>query len=296
MINVPASGRFRRQRQAARPLRPGEALPVARRDRPPPLVPGLQIRELRHEDGRLDRLHPEIAAHARVVVALGLPVHPQAPQKPRQTGIVRRDRARVPRASQVLRRIEREGGHRAECPRRALLVGRPDRLAGVFENGDAAASGDFQDRLHVRALAVEMDRLDRLRAGRDGRFEPGRVEVERARLDVHEDGPRVQARDFTGRREEGKGARDHLVPGADTERHQSDEQGVRPGRDPDGVGGPDLGGEGALELLVGGPHHEPAARENLRDAPRDFAVQLRFLASQVEERDRILRVHERREF
>jgi hypothetical protein len=47
---------------------------------------------------------------------------------------------------------------------------------------------------------------------------------------------------------------------------------------------------------LAGPHDEPTGRENLRDAPRDLAVQFRLLARQVEEGIGFCESMERREF
>ena len=86
-------------------------------------------------------------------------------------------------------------------------------------------------------------------------------------------------------------ARDHLVSRSDAERHQGDEQRVGPGRNADRMGGADLFREGLLERLVGGTHHEASRREDLLHAPRDLALQLLVVTSQVEQRNRFGGAH-----
>ena len=125
------------------------------------------MRQLREKHGGLDRVHPKIAADPRVVVARGLAVQPQVAQELRRRAVVRRDGTGVSRAPQVLRGIEGEGAHPPHRPRGPLPVGRADRLARVFDHGQLMTCGDFQNRAHVGALPVQMNRFNCLGAPGD---------------------------------------------------------------------------------------------------------------------------------
>ena len=65
----------------------------------------------------------------------------------------------------------------------------------VLENGNPFPLRHVSNRIHVGALAVEMDGLDELRPRRDRFLELRGVQVERIRLDVDEDRPRAQPRE-----------------------------------------------------------------------------------------------------
>ena len=60
--------------------------------------------------------------------------------------------------AEVLGRIEAEAAERAERARLRAAVARAVRLCGVLDHGEAVPGGDRADRIHVRHLAVEVDR------------------------------------------------------------------------------------------------------------------------------------------
>ena len=96
--------------------------------------------------------------------------------------------AAVAGGAEVLRGEEAEAAvvaHRARPP--PLVLG-ADGLGGVLNHDQAATPGDVQDRVHLGALAVEVDGNDRLRARRNAALDLRGVDVVRVRQDVHEDG------------------------------------------------------------------------------------------------------------
>ncbi len=97
-----------------------------------------------------------------------------------------------------------------------------------------------------------------------------RVEVQGARVHVHEDGPR--ARLHHGEPGEGGGDRggDHLVAGSHAERAQGEREGVGAVPDRDRVPRAERRGQLALEGLPLGAQDEPAGVED----PRHRLVQL----------------------
>ena len=76
------------------------------------------------------------------------------------------------------------------------------------------------------ALAEQVDRHDGLGGRRDPPLDGRRIDVERGRVDVGEDGPGAQPGDGAGRGEEGEAGQDHLVARPDVEGHQRQQQGV----------------------------------------------------------------------
>ena len=64
--------------------------------------------------------------------------------------------------------------------------------------------GDLQDRVHVGGLAEEVDGDNGLGARCDEIFDPGRVQIERLRVDVGEDGAGTEQRGGLGGGDEGE--------------------------------------------------------------------------------------------
>ena len=77
-----------------------------------------------------------------------------------ELGVVGAHRATVSESANVVARIERERGGRAERARSPAAVARPVRLRGVFENEQAVRLGERLDSGHVARLTIEMDGED----------------------------------------------------------------------------------------------------------------------------------------
>ena len=92
---------------------------------------------------------------------------------------------------------------RAHRSGRLSLVGRADRLRGIFDDRHAAPRrAVVEDRVHVGALPVEMDGDDRARARRDRRVDRGGIDVVGLGIDVDEPRRRARRDDRAGGREE----------------------------------------------------------------------------------------------
>ena len=130
-----------------------------------------------------------------------------------------------------------------------------------------------------------MDGQEGLGTGRDGRLDFVRVDVEGQGVDVDEDGLGVEAMDDAGRGEEGERRGDDFVAGADIQGHEGDEQGVRAGRDADGVGGAGIGGHGLLEFLDFGTHDEVLGVANVVDDGPDLVADGPVLGFEIEQRN-----------
>ena len=83
--------------------------------------------------------------------------------------------------------IEPEDACAAERAGGLAFVPPAERLAAVFDHGDAEAVGDAGVEVHVGRVAEGLDGEDGPGAGCDGTLEQDGVHVERDRLDVDED-------------------------------------------------------------------------------------------------------------
>jgi hypothetical protein len=86
-------------------------------------------------------------------------------------------------------------------------------LGRVLEHREPVLGCDRQDRIHVRRVAVEVDRQDQLRARRDRRLELRGVHRERGRLHVDEHGAGAVQQDRLAGGDEGVRDGYHLVAG-----------------------------------------------------------------------------------
>jgi len=94
------------------------------------------------------------------------------------------------------------------------------RLGAVFDHAEVVTAREAQDRLEVGGLAVEVNREDRLGARRDRRREPGRVERERTRVNVHQHRRRAAQLNGHDRRHGGVRDGDDLIARPDAARSQ----------------------------------------------------------------------------
>ena len=121
--------------------------------------------------------------------------------------------------------------------------------------------------LDRRRPAEEVHGHDRLRPRGDPPLDVGRVEVQRRRVDVGEDGRRAAAGDRLGGREERERRADHLVARADPERVEHEHERVGAVRDADRLLDAEVLGRLALEALDLGAEDEAAALERRARTP-----------------------------
>ncbi len=129
-----------------------------------------------------------------------------------------------PKREEVLRReeAERRGDARRD-------PGRAEGLRGVLDDRQA----EPPQRLDRRRAAEQVHGHDRLRPLRDPPLDVGRVEVQRRRVDVGEDGRRAAPGDRLGGRVERERRADDLVALADAERVEHEHERVGAVRDAD---------------------------------------------------------------
>jgi hypothetical protein len=160
-----------------------------------------QMRQLDSQDGGLQRIEAEIPADAFVKILRLRAVIPQQTEVMREVRIAGRDEPAVAECTEVLAREKREAPDRAHRSSRLTPVGRANGLGGIFHDWHARPSRSREDRVHVSAESVEMDRQNRARARGDCRIDRGRIDVAGPGIDVDEPRRRAKTDDRSGRRE-----------------------------------------------------------------------------------------------
>ena len=116
----------------------------------------------------------------------------------------------------------------------------------------------------------------------DERLHSSSGEIERLRIDVAEDRPRTDPGNRSGGRKKRERRGDHLIAGADLERHQREQQRIGSG------GHADAGGRAAIarDFFLQRPHvlakNELLARANRFDDLHDFGADLCVLRLKIE--------------
>ena len=132
------------------------------------------------------------------------------------------------------------------------LIGGADRLRGILDDGDCRPPGQLHDRIHIGALAEQMDRQNRLRACAHRRGHRDRVDIERLAVDVHEHGPRAKPRD-------GRPSRKRNTPSSRLRRRRrrrapsGEQQRIGARGHGDGVANPELDRKLASSASISGP-------------------------------------------
>ena len=100
------------------------------------------------------------------------------------------------------------------------------RLGGIFDQVQTVLCRDRNERVHIRALAIEVDGHEHLGARPDGGLHSGRIQAEVVFADVGEDRGRASLQDCVQRRHEGERAGEDLIAGLQVKHLQScDERG-----------------------------------------------------------------------
>src|SRR5262245_61525934 len=189
------------------------------------------------------------------------------------------------RAAQILRREEAEAADGAHRARALFAVFGADGLRGVFDDWQAVAFGDRHDRLHLGALAEEMNGEDGLRAWRDRALDYIRIDVEIVRRNVHEDGARAQPRDRAGGGEESERRRDDLVARPHAQGRQRQQQRVGPGAASDSMSDLAMFGGVSLERFDFRAEDEMLAFKHSLDRGHHLAADCLKLRAQIQKRN-----------
>ncbi len=132
--------------------------------------------------------------------------------------------------------------------------------------------GDFTNRLQIGALAVEMNGNDRLGFGSDCGFNFGWIDTFGFWITINKNSGGPGDPDRFGGGEESVCMRDDFVPGAHSERHESEPDGVGSIAQADGVFSAMVGSEFGFKVFKHGAHDVLAALEY----GMDILINLRF--------------------
>jgi hypothetical protein len=233
------------------------------------------VAQLHTQHGRLQRVQPAVGPEHHVVVLVGAAAVVRHPAQAVDEGrVVRGDHPRVSVRPQVLAGVEAEAGRVAQAARSPAADLRAVRLRCVLQHGQAVALPDGQDGVHVRGMAVEVNRQQHLRARRDRGLQLARVHRERLGVHVHEHGARAVQEDGLAGGDERVGDRDHLVARPHPVGPERQDQRVRAVGDAARVRGPAVRRELLLQAeavlapdeLGRGQHALEGGRQLLADA------------------------------
>ncbi len=93
----------------------------------------------------------------------------------------------------ALKRVEDLGGVETDDRQIAMLEHaaifglHTERVRGVVDDLEVVVIGDLLDGFYIAGMAIAVHRHDRGRLRRDSRFDLLRIEIERVRIDIHED-------------------------------------------------------------------------------------------------------------
>ncbi len=167
----------------------------------------------------------------------------------RDGGIVGEDRTAVAVAAQWLARKETGAADTRQVSTAPAPVAGTKALRRVLDHRNVPMRrGNGVDFIHVGALAIEADRHDGARAGRNRRRQLADIHVAGVGFDI--DKHRLgadQCNDF-GSGHERERRRDHLIARSDIQRHQRDQQRLRAAGHADAVRGADEARELLLQL------------------------------------------------
>ena len=157
--------------------------------------PAVQLTQEDPQRRGLDLVEPRVVADVLERLLRLRAVEAEHPDALRELGVSHGDEAAVAEAEEVLRRIEAEGRRDARC---RAMSGEPNACAASSMIGRPSS----RELVERRRAAEEVHRKDRLRPRGDLPLHVCRIEVQRDRVDVDEDGRRLAPRDRLGGRVE----------------------------------------------------------------------------------------------
>ena len=137
----------------------------------PARIPAIKMSQFDRQKAALQTFQPKVVTRQAVLILLHRTVVAQHPHPLRQFGIAGDNRSAFAQAAKILSRIEAEATGNAQRTGFAAFVSRAVRLAGVFNQVKIVATRDFEQRIHIRRLAVKMYRQERLGVRRNRRFD-----------------------------------------------------------------------------------------------------------------------------
>ena len=234
--------------------------------------PRFQMAQFDAQNGALDSLHSIVIALEFVNVLLFRAPVPQHANLVRELGAAGGHRSAFSAGSKVLARVEAEAAHLADAARAAALILRAVRLCRVLDHHQPVPARDIHDGVHVGRLSEEVNRHDRPGARRNGCLDPRDIDIERRRIDIHEDRPGAGIDDGGRGGYEGEWRRDYFVPGADTGGEQCQMQRAGARIHADRFGGAAIPGELLFECRNLRPEDELGVLQNANDRSVQLAL------------------------
>ena len=160
-------------------------------------------------------------------------------------------------------------------------------LGGIFDDLQAVLPGNLEDGTHVGRMAVQVNGDDGLGAKRRALCLQVGPELlgrqgENAGIDVHKDGLGVGGNDAADRRDRRIGRGDDRVPRLDPAGPQRQVQGFGSRANPDGLAGPAVDGELALEPGELFAQDVSAAFQRARDRAVNLYAQPTILPGEIQ--------------
>src|ERR1051326_850172 len=153
-----------------------------------------------------------------------------------------------------------------------------DGLGVIFNHMQFMFIGNFSNRLHIRALAVQMDRDDRFGLVSDCRFDFGGIDAFGYRITIHKDGCGSRNPDRFRSCKKSIWMSNDLISRPYPQRHESQPDGIGAITEPDRELHPMKRRQLGLKLLKHRPHDVLAAFENLFDILIDLRLNVLVLA------------------
>ncbi len=155
------------------------------------------------------------------------------------------------------------------------------RLGAILDHLQPVPRRNLHQRVQIDALAVQVNRHDRLGLRRNRRLDLADVHQEIVVPDIDENRAGAENLDGRNRRHRGVRHRDDLVARANPRRRQRDIDRVGTAVDTDAAIHPDIGRHRAFEGDTFRPENELAGSEDTIDRGENLVAQLIVLASVV---------------
>src|SRR5437867_6634770 len=237
----------------------------------------MQVFELDLEHRGLHAVEPAVIAHDVVLVFDDSPVVAKPPYRVRNGVVVRNHSARVATRSQVFSRIKTEACRISHASCSSAVVTGAVSWRRIFSYSELLICRNIEYGAHVRRLAVQMNRYDRLGVLGDAVFDLLDVDVVSPDIDIDEDRRCAAVDDGFGGGDETVGGNDDFVTFPDLQGLQSKEEGIRAVADADGMTDFAEFRERSLEIFNRGGAGESGAIEDfVPDPAKVFAQETMF--------------------
>ena len=243
------------------------------------------MRQLDVQQSGLERIHAEVGADLAMEIFRLHAVHAEHAGALGERIVLRRDQAGITHAAEVLGREEARGAEITGRHRAASLPAGAHRLGGVLNHAELMGRGERLERIEIERLAKEVHRHDRAGTRADLPGGVREVDVEGVRVDVDPDRGRAEAGHGTCRSKEGEGRQEDLVPFADIERHEREQERVGTGGDPEGMLHAEERGAVLLKGLEARAHDEHVRAEDIAEGALKLGLEGAVLRAEIKERD-----------